>query len=79
MAAALRSRYALGRVLFAANRLREAEEQFSKKREEKVVTGEVLNALAVVVGRQRRHAEALALFDSAMTWSLELSASSQSE
>ncbi|MER7362582.1 AfsR/SARP family transcriptional regulator [Nonomuraea wenchangensis] len=70
----LRSRYVLGRVLFAANRLREAEEQFRRVRElsaeraEKVVTGEVLNALAVVVGRQRRHAEALALFDAAMTW-----------
>ncbi|MGW5154867.1 AfsR/SARP family transcriptional regulator [Nonomuraea wenchangensis] len=70
----LRSRYVLGRVLFAANRLREAEEQFRRVRElsaeraEKVVTGEVLNALAVVVGRQRRHAEALALFDEAMTW-----------
>ncbi|MEW9550115.1 BTAD domain-containing putative transcriptional regulator [Nonomuraea sp. NPDC050783] len=70
----LRSRYVLGRVLFAANRLREAEEQFrrvhelSAERGEKVVTGEVLNALAVVVGRQRRHAEALALFDAAMSW-----------
>ncbi|MCK2214144.1 tetratricopeptide repeat protein [Actinomadura sp. ATCC 31491] len=70
----LRSRYVLGRVLFAANRLREAEEQFRRVRElsaergEKVVTGEVLNALAVVVGRQRRHAEALTLFEAAMAW-----------
>ncbi|MGN9837348.1 AfsR/SARP family transcriptional regulator [Nonomuraea sp. H19] len=68
----LRSRYVLGRVLFAGNRLREAEEQFrrvhelSQARQEKVVTGEVLNALAVVVGRQRRHTEALAWFDAAM-------------
>ncbi|MFI7707266.1 BTAD domain-containing putative transcriptional regulator [Nonomuraea sp. NPDC049480] len=68
----LRARYVLGRVLFAGNRLREAEEHFrrvhelSRERGEKVVMGEVLNALAVVVGRQRRHTEALALFDSAM-------------
>ncbi|MEV4470576.1 BTAD domain-containing putative transcriptional regulator [Nonomuraea sp. NPDC049504] len=68
----LRSRYVLGRVLFAANRLKEAEEHFrivhelSVARREKVVTGEVLNALAVVVGRQRRHTEALGLFDEAM-------------
>ncbi|NUP00196.1 MAG: tetratricopeptide repeat protein [Nonomuraea sp.] len=70
-AAELRSRYVLGRVLFAGNRLTEAEEHFrrvyelSDKRREKIVTGEVLNALAVVVGRQRRHTEALALFDAA--------------
>ncbi|WP_049562969.1 AfsR/SARP family transcriptional regulator [Nonomuraea sp. SBT364] len=68
----LRARYVLGRVLFAGNRLPEAEEQFeivhtlSVERKEKVVTGEVLNALAVVVGRQRRHIEALAWFDAAM-------------
>ncbi|MFC5823126.1 AfsR/SARP family transcriptional regulator [Nonomuraea insulae] len=68
----LRARYVLGRVLFAGNRLKDAEEHFrvvhdlSLRREEKIVTGEVLNALAVVVGRQRRHTEALALFDSAM-------------
>ncbi|MGP3959928.1 AfsR/SARP family transcriptional regulator [Nonomuraea sp. 3N208] len=68
----LRARYVLGRVLFAGNRLREAEEQFrrvhklSAERGEKIVMGEVLNALAVVVGRQRRHTEALALFDAAM-------------
>ncbi|TMR24190.1 tetratricopeptide repeat protein [Nonomuraea turkmeniaca] len=71
-ASELRARYVLGRVLFAGNRLREAEEQFrrvhelSAERGEKVVMGEVLNALAVVVGRQRRHTEALALFDAAM-------------
>ncbi|MEU4232695.1 BTAD domain-containing putative transcriptional regulator [Nonomuraea sp. NPDC026600] len=70
----LRARYVLGRVLFASNRLRQAEEQFrsvhelSVERGEKVVTGEVMNALAVVVGRQRRHAEALTWFDSAMGW-----------
>ncbi|GGO62101.1 AfsR/SARP family transcriptional regulator [Nonomuraea cavernae] len=67
----LRARYVLGRVLFAGNRLAEAEAQFrivhelSVAREEKVVTGEVMNALAVVVGRQRRHTEALSWFESA--------------
>ncbi|MEO3873243.1 BTAD domain-containing putative transcriptional regulator [Nonomuraea sp. B12E4] len=71
-ASELRARYVLGRVLFAGNRLKEAEEQFrivhelSRARAEKVVTGEVLNALAVVVGRQRRHTEALSFFDAAM-------------
>ncbi|WP_214318914.1 AfsR/SARP family transcriptional regulator [Nonomuraea sediminis] len=70
----LRARYVLGRVLFAGNSLTEAEEQFrivhklSVERGEKVVTGEVMNALAVVVGRQRRHTEALAWFDTAMKW-----------
>ncbi|GAA3542599.1 transcriptional regulator AfsR [Nonomuraea rosea] len=68
----LRARYVLGRVLFAGNRLTEAEHQFrivhelSEARSEMVVTGEVLNALAVVVGRQRRHTEALAWFDAGM-------------
>ncbi|MFI7634025.1 AfsR/SARP family transcriptional regulator [Nonomuraea sp. NPDC049400] len=71
-ASELRVRYVLGRVLFAGNRLKEAEEHFrivyelSTARGEQIVTGEVLNALAVVVGRQRRHVEALELFDSAM-------------
>ncbi|MFI7615730.1 AfsR/SARP family transcriptional regulator [Nonomuraea terrae] len=71
-AAELRAGYVLGRVLFAGNRLKEAEEHFrtayelSLARGEKIVTGEALNALAVVVGRQRRHTEALALFDAAM-------------
>ncbi|RSN03496.1 SARP family transcriptional regulator [Nonomuraea sp. WAC 01424] len=70
-ASELRSRYVLGRVLFASNRLAESETHFrrvyelSESRREKIVTGEVLNALAVVVGRQRRHTEALALFDAA--------------
>ncbi|MEV4107855.1 BTAD domain-containing putative transcriptional regulator [Nonomuraea sp. NPDC049695] len=70
-ASELRVRYVLGRVLFAGNRLKEAEEHFrivyelSADRGEKIVTGEVLNALAVVVGRQRRHTEALELFESA--------------
>ncbi|MGI5285349.1 AfsR/SARP family transcriptional regulator [Nonomuraea polychroma] len=73
-ASELRARYVLGRVLFAGSRLREAEEQFrrvhelSAERGEKIVMGEVLNALAVVVGSQRRHTEALALFDSAMSF-----------
>ncbi|MFG3441666.1 BTAD domain-containing putative transcriptional regulator [Nonomuraea sp. NPDC047897] len=68
----LRSRYVLGRVLFAGNRLTEAERQFrivhelSVARGELVVTGEVMNALAVVVGRQRRHTEALSWFEAAM-------------
>ncbi|MFF0865062.1 BTAD domain-containing putative transcriptional regulator [Nonomuraea sp. NPDC003560] len=67
----LRSRYVLGRVLFAGNQLSESETHFrrvyelSDTRGEKIVTGEVLNALAVVVGRQRRHTEALTLFDAA--------------
>ncbi|WP_084772118.1 AfsR/SARP family transcriptional regulator [Nonomuraea candida] len=67
----LRARYVLGRVLFAGNRLKESEQHFrrvhelSRARGEKIVTGEVLNALAVVVGRQRRHTEALSLFDAA--------------
>ncbi|MFI7690469.1 AfsR/SARP family transcriptional regulator [Nonomuraea sp. NPDC049655] len=70
-ASELRSRYVLGRVLFAGNQLSESETHFrrvyelSDTRGEKIVTGEVLNALAVVVGRQRRHTEALALFDAA--------------
>ncbi|MFI9595675.1 AfsR/SARP family transcriptional regulator [Nonomuraea sp. NPDC052265] len=70
-ASELRSRYVLGRVLFASNRLSESETHFrrvyelSEARHEKIVTGEVLNALAVVVGRQRRHTEALTLFDAA--------------
>jgi DNA-binding SARP family transcriptional activator len=70
----LRARYVLGRVLFASNKLTQAEEQFrivhelSVERAEKIVTGEVMNALAVVVGRQRRHAEALTWFESAMRW-----------
>ncbi|WP_336217056.1 AfsR/SARP family transcriptional regulator [Nonomuraea sp. LPB2021202275-12-8] len=73
-ASELRARYVLGRVLFAGNRLPEAEEQFeivhelSTARKEKIVTGEVLNALAVVVGRQRRHTEALAWFEAASRW-----------
>ncbi|MEU1723757.1 BTAD domain-containing putative transcriptional regulator [Nonomuraea sp. NPDC005692] len=70
-ASELRSRYVLGRVLFAGNQLSESETHFrrvyelSDTRDEKIVTGEVLNALAVVVGRQRRHTEALTLFDAA--------------
>ncbi|RBQ12207.1 SARP family transcriptional regulator [Spongiactinospora rosea] len=70
----LRSRYVLGRVLFDADKPREAEEQLRRAHElsveygEKAITGQVLTALAVVVGRQRRHADALALFDAAMNW-----------
>ncbi|GGS74443.1 regulatory protein AfsR [Planobispora rosea] len=69
-AAELRCRYLLGRLLFGANRLTEAEDAFRAALElsaggDRIVTGETLNALAVVVGRQRRHVEALAWFDSA--------------
>jgi DNA-binding SARP family transcriptional activator/tetratricopeptide (TPR) repeat protein len=67
----LRCRYVLGRVLFGANRLDDAKEQFqaalelSESTGDRIVTGEVLNAMAVVAGRQRRHLEALAWFDAA--------------
>ncbi|MBB4938620.1 DNA-binding SARP family transcriptional activator/tetratricopeptide (TPR) repeat protein [Streptosporangium album] len=66
----LRSRYVLGRVLFGANLLAEAEEEFRASLElaaggDRIVTGEAMNALAVVAGRRRRHVEALAWFDSA--------------
>ncbi|GAA3409832.1 AfsR/SARP family transcriptional regulator [Streptosporangium vulgare] len=66
----LRCRYVLGRVLFGANRLAEAEEEFRTSLElsaggDGIVTGEVLNALAVVAGRRRRHEEALAWFGAA--------------
>ncbi|WP_329087878.1 AfsR/SARP family transcriptional regulator [Streptosporangium sp. NBC_01469] len=66
----LRCRYVLGRVLFGANRLAEAEEEFRTSLElsaggDRIVIGEVFNALAVVAGRRRRHVEALAWFESA--------------
>ncbi|SDQ62033.1 AfsR/SARP family transcriptional regulator [Thermostaphylospora chromogena] len=70
-ASEVRARYVLGRVLFGANRLEEAEEQFraglnlSDTLDERIVTGEILNALGVVAGRRRRHHEALAWFDAA--------------
>ncbi|WP_424527868.1 AfsR/SARP family transcriptional regulator [Sphaerisporangium viridialbum] len=68
----LRCRYVLGRVLFGANRLSDAEEQFraalalSETTGDRIVTGEIFNALAVVAGRQRRHEEALTWYDSAL-------------
>ncbi|GII84852.1 regulatory protein AfsR [Sphaerisporangium siamense] len=68
----LRCRYVLGRVLFGANRLREADAEFRAALElaealgDPIVTGETYNALAVVAGRRRRHEEALAWFDSAL-------------
>ncbi|MGC5010037.1 AfsR/SARP family transcriptional regulator [Streptosporangium sp. DT93] len=66
----LRCRYVLGRVLFGANRLAEAEEEFRISLElsdagDRIVAGEALNALAVVAGRMRRHAEALTWFEAA--------------
>lgn len=66
----LRCRYVLGRVLFGANLLAEAEEEFRASLElaaggDRIVTGEAMNALAVVAGRRRRHVEALTWFDSA--------------
>ncbi|WP_449066274.1 tetratricopeptide repeat protein [Planomonospora algeriensis] len=68
--AELRCRYVHGRLLFGANRLAEAEQEFRAVLElsaggDRIVTGEALNALAVVVGRQRRHTEALSWFDAA--------------
>ncbi|MEV6979796.1 BTAD domain-containing putative transcriptional regulator [Sphaerisporangium sp. NPDC051017] len=68
----LRCRYVLGRVLFVANRLRDADTEFRTALEladvtgDPIVNGEILNALAVVAGRRRRHEEALAWFDSAL-------------
>ncbi|MEU7895474.1 BTAD domain-containing putative transcriptional regulator [Nonomuraea sp. NPDC049152] len=73
-ASELRARYGLGRVLFGANRLPESKEQFrlvldlSTARNERIVMGEVLNALAVVSGRLRLHHEALGWFESATTF-----------
>ncbi|GAA0435031.1 regulatory protein AfsR [Acrocarpospora corrugata] len=67
----LRCRYVLGRVLFGANRMAEAEDQFLAARTltgqcgDPIVLGEIFNALAVVAGRQRRHTEALEWFDRA--------------
>ncbi|WP_214106960.1 AfsR/SARP family transcriptional regulator [Acrocarpospora catenulata] len=71
--AELRGRYVLGRVLFGANRMAEAEDQFqaalalAERTGDQVVFGEICNALAVVAGRQRRHTEALEWFDRAAT------------
>ncbi|MEW9531666.1 BTAD domain-containing putative transcriptional regulator [Microbispora sp. NPDC049125] len=67
----MRCRYVLGRVMFGANRLAEAEEQFLAARElgeetgDHIVLGETCNALAVVAGRRRRHNEALDWFERA--------------
>ncbi|MEU7936087.1 AfsR/SARP family transcriptional regulator [Microbispora bryophytorum] len=67
----LRCRYVLGRVLFGANRLAEAEAHFLAARTlgeetgDHIVLGETCNALAVVAGRRRRHTEALEWFDRA--------------
>ncbi|MBO3750212.1 tetratricopeptide repeat protein [Streptosporangiaceae bacterium NEAU-GS5] len=69
--AELRCHYVLGRALFGANQLEEAERCFLRARaiaedvEDTIVLGETLNALAVVAGRQRRHTEALEWFDRA--------------
>ncbi|MEU6428403.1 BTAD domain-containing putative transcriptional regulator [Microbispora sp. NPDC046973] len=67
----LRCRYVLGRVLFGANRLAEAQAHFLAARTlgeetgDHIVLGETCNALAVVAGRRRRHTEALEWFDRA--------------
>ncbi|GIH51136.1 DNA-binding transcriptional activator of the SARP family [Microbispora rosea] len=67
----VRCRYVLGRVLFGANRLAEAESHFLAARTlgeetgDHIVLGETCNALAVVAGRRRRHTEALEWFDRA--------------
>ncbi|MEO3814378.1 BTAD domain-containing putative transcriptional regulator [Sphaerisporangium sp. B11E5] len=71
-ASELRCRYVLGRVLFGANRLADAAEQFQAALElatatgDRIVTGEILNGLAVVSGRARRHEEALTWFEAAL-------------
>ncbi|GGO25537.1 regulatory protein AfsR [Microbispora rosea subsp. aerata] len=65
----LRCHYILGRALFGANRLAEAEEHFlavralSEETGDRIVLGETYNALAVVAGRRRRHTEALEWFE----------------
>ncbi|MGW4661884.1 AfsR/SARP family transcriptional regulator [Streptosporangium sandarakinum] len=66
----MRCHYVLGRVLFNANRLAEAEEEFRTSLDlagagDGIVTGETMNALAVVTGRRRRHTEALSWFEAA--------------
>ncbi|MEU6409623.1 BTAD domain-containing putative transcriptional regulator [Microbispora sp. NPDC046933] len=67
----MRCGYVLGRVLFGANRLAEAEAHFLTARTlgeetgDHIVLGETCNALAVVAGRRRRHTEALEWFDRA--------------
>jgi DNA-binding SARP family transcriptional activator len=76
----VRTRYVLGRVLFGADKLADAEEQFRASLDlagftgERIVTGETMNALAVVAGRRRRHHEALAWFDAAARVYRELGA-----
>ncbi|GAA1257388.1 transcriptional regulator AfsR [Sphaerisporangium rubeum] len=71
-ASELRCRYVLGRVMFGGNRLAGAAEQFQAALElatvtgDRIVTGELLNGLAVVSGRARRHEEALTWFDAAL-------------
>ena len=70
----------LGRVLFGANRLAEAEAHFLAARTlgeetgDHIVLGEMLNALAVVAGRRRRHTEALDWFDRATVVHREIGA-----
>ncbi|MBP2704592.1 tetratricopeptide repeat protein [Microbispora sp. RL4-1S] len=69
--AEMRCRYVLGRVLFGANRLSDAEREFLAARAlgeetgDHIVLGETCNALAVVAGRRRRHTEALEWFSRA--------------
>jgi DNA-binding SARP family transcriptional activator len=79
-AAELRCRYVLGRVLFGVERLDDAEAQFrgalalAEATGDRIVTGEINNALAVVAGRQRRHHEALGWFETALTVYREMGA-----
>ncbi|GII52307.1 regulatory protein AfsR [Planotetraspora thailandica] len=69
----MRCSYVLGRVLFGANRLDEAERHFllarglAERTADHIVLGETCNALAVVSGRQRRHVEALEWYERATT------------
>ncbi|GII95613.1 AfsR/SARP family transcriptional regulator [Sinosporangium siamense] len=72
-ASELRARYVLARVLFGVNQLAEAGDHFQAAYDlageigDNIITGELLSGMAVVAGRQRRHHEALVLWDRAAT------------